>query len=259
LRVAETFAITFWIDDNVAAVGLPATTIGDILNLLLIPIQLRGPIDYLIWSFDATNDTAVGSWVSDDISLRVQRGRSFKSVLDMLRTGHGIEYEIKWTGLSYELRIFEPGRGGTDLTFSASGKLSTDENYVSAQITRRTQPVNQALAEGGDLLFWHLTTFEGPEAFREGYIGDVSYLSDIDIVARHVLDRATASRFEVRMTLRDGERNVWSRMEVGDLMNVELRPDIDLALRIQNMLLVQNGDSTTHVVTLSREPFQEKT
>ena len=49
-----------------------------------------------------------------------------------------------------------------------------------------------------------------------------------------------------------------ARVEAGDLVNVELPPDIDIALRVTNMVYVQNGEETTHVVTLIREPFQEK-
>lgn len=253
-------SITFYMDDSSFAPGMVFTTLGDILQVLLADAIARGSLDWLkIDGFDAALDWDGVPWTNQAVSVRVNRGRTFKQTLDLL-WDYGLEWRVAWDSGSgqYEFRAFDPGNIGTDKVTFDIGKLHAGNGFKRARILKSGPGAGIVLAEGDSFEFAEETdsNLVLDYGHREAYIGDTSYLKNADDVATQFL-KLQWSRFEVRATIRDIDgQDVWDKYRIGDLFNVDLPPDVDEELRVWSMMLISSGDSSPEtVVSLKRPQF----
>lgn len=256
LRVGLAAAVTFYMDTVTFATGLAPTTLGDILQLLLAPMQTRSVLDWVkIDGFDITNDSSSTAWSNSEVSVRVNRGRNFKQVLDLL-ADFGLEWDLIWnSGTSeYELRCFDQGNSGTDKTATDEGQIMPGTGFLDATLLRGSPGANRILAEGENFAFAEQTDAGRETAYgrRESYKGDTSYMSNpVDVAAQHMKDQFVRQEVRARFTDIDN-KDQWDKYQVGDLFGVKLKPDIDEDLRIFSKRITADRETVVVSANLLR-------
>lgn len=230
LRLVGTFAMDFWVDMTHAYEGdLPATP-GKIMAELQEHGYLRDSLPWLKHDTYTDDDDSAGDPWLDEVSVRVNRGRTLRQAADLLLPW--MEWYIGFDGSDYQLMLFNRNHAGTDRRALDSPRLGTGHGYRAGDITRRSPAINSALVEGAEQWFQVATntTLETAYQRREGYRGQREWSGDLLPVGRSVVEDSRRNTFDTRpVYVDDGSADalpVWVVPALGDQVNVQQPPDL---------------------------------
>lgn len=188
--------------------GMAAATVGQIMLDLLDDAQSdhagRDAIDFIDADFDATNDSSGTAWPGPE-SVNIQRGQTYKRVLDSVLGRLGYEWDVvrSSTAGRWDLKVWGPGTRTTDYSAADSPSLLLGQDTLSGAASTALPRANAVTVEGAGQVFAHDEDAGSITAIsrREAYQGDITYVENLDDWAGEVLDRfldeAYAPRFEV--------------------------------------------------------------
>lgn len=139
------------VNEAVLAPGTAAQNFGEIATDVLVPMTARGVVDWLVETWDATNDSGAVAW-DRDLSQGLRKGQSLM---------HFLEYEARWgyersirynsgnpAATPFDLNLHNPG-GRDDNPTDVS--VSALDGMISASPIEEAAPdFSTAIAEGAD-------------------------------------------------------------------------------------------------------------
>jgi hypothetical protein len=169
--------------------GVDAATPGLILIDLLAPIQARGAVDFLVFNFDASLDSAGQAWLTT-IAIEINPG---SSILDVLERFVALGYEWQIAPVNYaeggdtgmelyvwNTRALDPDSGaGVDWTNTLDAPvILPGEGVSTGQQRDQTRRPNVVFVQGKDGVW--------TEVMQEPFLGSGGYDETIGRIEAHI-------------------------------------------------------------------------
>lgn len=161
------------VNEAVLAPGTAAANLGEIASDLLVPITARSVLDWIVETWDGTNDSSVTAW-DQDLSQGLRKGQSLMQFL---------EYESRWgyerawvynggTVTPFDLDLFNPG--GRDSAPTGASVSAIDGMVAASPVEEAAPGFTTAIAEGADGRWGEFTDADLATAWGklEGYFAN---------------------------------------------------------------------------------------
>lgn len=240
LAIDETTAQTIYFDDVTMKTGLPANSPGYIIDEQLDTITARGALTWLKYSsVTASTDSEGNAWTDTEMSIRINRGRTMKQVLDLFAQNN-YEWEVVpnplFPGteptLPFELKVYDKESMGTDRTALSTPMLSSGKSFRTGSVSLRDSGPTRFLAEG-DVGVLHEDFDSGLETGygrKEGYFSYTNTETDVTLTSLvdSALQRSRNRKWGVKVTLFDPPFPGIDFF-LGDKININIPPHLNKA------------------------------
>lgn len=252
---------TWWIDDAEFAPGLPAATAGFIAGHCLDRIQASGtPADNLSWlgrTFTDTTSSGGTPWVADE-SITLERGRSMRQVLDVLK-GFNYDWLITPDGAGgYELNLYNPGEIGIDR--STTVRITSGEASLEQAQLRRLAPRSNRIHVEGENGIWEVLEDASKRAGfgqRDRYQVATNITDSVSLLAwaDALLDEENARGVGSKVLLKDHDTlRVFEHFTFGDRVTVDFPPETSDIQRLRGATLtISKGRLSRAELHMERE------
>lgn len=254
---------TFYVDDATVTEGLPETTVGDIVTLLMDDAtsdhssDTRGAVlDWVDYSgFDATNDSSSDTW-DDTLAFIAYRGMTYGQVFDAL------------VDLGYEWRLVakaSPGATTHDLEWYNDGNMddaptvgiTVGQNTPTTSVIKRIPKYTAVLVEGNDGVYVEDKDATAETNFGrfETYEGSNQWANSATLTAAgdHLLSQESTNRTAIQAEVIAGDHaRPLVDYTVGDTISFQFPPSVAKTNRRVSQVAYRNTQPATYQVTGSR-------
>jgi hypothetical protein len=228
------------VNEAVLAPGTAAANLGEIASDVLVPITGRGVLDWIVETWDATNDSGAVAW-DRDLSQGLRKGQSLMQFL---------EYESRWgyerafvynggTVAPFDLGLFNPG--GRDSN-PADVSVSAIDGMVAASPVEEAAPgFTTAIAEGADGRWGEFTDADLATAWGklEGYFANKQGRDsdNLDALAAQMVADSATETVSHSATVQNPSKLFGDDFVIGDTIPVALHA-ADGSITPSNLRLV---------------------
>lgn len=178
-----------WMDDATFTNGLPAATVGEILNALINDAAIdhvvdgRTALSWLTLTFTDALDSSGVAW-DQSIDIRIRRGVPYRSVIESLEN-MGYEFSVDVDPADetiWRFNAYNPDNMGTDHSLLNGPAILSRPGLMAAGPFLRREPVSTYTMVEGDEFYWgeyRDTAIENNWGEIETYVGAQDSLSGI--------------------------------------------------------------------------------
>jgi hypothetical protein len=213
------------VDEAVLAPGSVEQNFGEIATDLRAPMDTRNVLDWVVETWDATNDSSAVAW-DQDLSVAVRRGQSMMQWLEYgVRWGYerSIEYDsTNPAATPFDFNLYNPGNRDDNPT---AVSVSAIDGMVAASPVEEAAPdMSSAIAEGDEgrwgesstaALATGWGTLEGYFANRQGRDS-----TDLDVLAAQMVTDSADETVSLSVTVQNPSKVFGIDFKIGDTIPV---------------------------------------